>query len=236
MLENVQIKLDDFKIENLNLNLDNGEICFLFGPNGSGKTSILNAISGEIEITSGKIARPNNIFYLPANPILDLSLKSFDVFDILDCNLDLKKSLISEFELEGIRNKTVGLLSSGEYKRLWVVAALSYKADCYLLDEPLVYLDLMFQYKLRQIIKKLISNKRFLIATHNFNWCLGFEDATSVILNNTLSKKEPIIRSLEGSVFQNTFKLSSKVSDSPLDGALMLATSKKVFNGQISQK
>lgn len=229
MLKNVQIKLDDFKIENLNLEMDKGEICFLFGPNGSGKTSILNAISGEIDIASGKITRPDNIFYLPANPILDPSLKSFDVFDILDCNLNLKKSLISELELESIRDKTVGLLSSGEYKRLWVVVALSYEADCYLLDEPLVYLDLMFQYKLRQIIKKLIPNKKFLIVTHNFNWCLGFKDATSVILNNSLSKKEPIIKSLEGEFFRNVFKLSSKVSDSPLDGALMLATSKNLL-------
>ncbi len=228
MLKSVCITLDNFKIDDLNLELDYGEVCFLLGANGSGKTSVLDAISGTINIKSGELKRPKNIFYLPASPILDPSLKSFDIFDILNCDLDLMKSLISEFELNDIKNKTVGLLSSGEYKRLWIVAALSYKASCYLLDEPLVYLDQRFQYKLHDAIEKLRADKKFLIVTHNFNWCLSFRNARAVILNRTLSKKEPILRALEGNFFRNAFKLLSKVSDSPIDGSLMLATSKNL--------
>ncbi len=225
MLESAAITLGNFKIDNLNLKLDN-EVCFLFGSNGSGKTSILNCISGLLPVTSGLVKKPQSIFYLPANPILDMNLEAWDIFDILGCDNDLVSDLSLEFEIKNIKHQLISNISSGEYKRLWIVATLSYKAKYYLLDEPLVYLDQRFQYILQDCIKQLRSKNRFLIVTHNFNWCLGFSDASAVVVDSTLSKKEHLIEVLQGDSFRKAFKLSTKLSDSPTGEGLILTTSR----------
>ena len=226
MLKKASIVKQNFKISNLNLNINKGEVCFLLGTNGSGKTTILKCISGLIRPTEGKVEKPENLFYLPSDPHLDPYLRVRDVFEILDCDKKLENWLSKEFEIDVLYQKLVSQISTGEYKRVMLASSLSYKSKLFLLDEPLVFLDQIFQYKLSNVIQALRDDRKYLITTHNFNWCLLFSDANAVLINSTLSKKQSLVKTLEDENFKKTFKLHTKVTDNPIDGSLMLATAR----------
>lgn len=192
---------------NLNLEIQPREVIAIIGANGSGKTSLLKAILGQIELTEGTIKLEGKpvghgsrlIGYIPQHRVLDSGtpLRARDVLRLgLDGHrfgfaLPSKKAkarvehilgCIDGFELA---KKPIGELSGGELQRLRVGQAVIGEPDLILADEPLSALDLQQQ----KIVAELLDRERrehdaaVIFVTHDVNPILSMVDRVLYLAN-----------------------------------------------------
>lgn len=145
-------------LNNVNLQMKEGEILGILGPNGSGKTTFINCILGLLSYDKGSIKLfgetnlnkiKSKIGIVPQDLALfnDLSVKeNIDFF----CSLYIKnkkerKILVEEAinftKLNGHENKSVKNLSGGLKRRLNIACGISHKPKLIFLDEPTVAID-----------------------------------------------------------------------------------------------
>lgn len=192
-IENLSVRFKENKVlENFNLDVSAGETIAILGASGIGKTTILRAIAGLVEIESGTIIlNSRDITNLKIEdrrcPMLFQDLRLFphlNVFENVRYSLlsrkrenKLKDSEIKEktlevlkrVSLEGLENRYVDELSGGQKQRVAFARALNSNPDAILLDEPFSQLDRELKEKIWDFfleIKKDV-NVPIIIVTHD---------------------------------------------------------------------
>jgi len=153
----------DFNLEfesGFKLEIPKGEIhqnhCIgILGRNGTGKTSFVKAIAGELETSKGKLDLNLSISYKPQ--YLETDEDSI-VRDIL-FKEKIDKKMQNDFNLGTIADKKLKQLSGGELQRLSIARCLAKDADVYLIDEPSAYLDVEERISVAKEIKDLMIHK-----------------------------------------------------------------------------
>ena len=208
-LEKISLKFGrKIILDNLNLKLNSGQILGLLGPNGVGKTTIFNLITGLISpdfgsifINSEKVNRfpiyqrtlKFKIGFVPqyGGFFYDLTvyenLKAISEIAIDNSNIRDEKinSLISKFELDAIRDIKADFLSGGQKKKLVIAIALISDPKILLLDEPFAALDVMTIKTLQEIIVNLQSNNNIsiVLCDHQARDLLACVDSAAIISN-----------------------------------------------------
>ena len=178
-LENVSLSFGKRQIlENINFEINKGEIFGMLGPNGVGKSTIFNLVTGLISPEKGSIfiggEKVNNfpiflrttkfkIGYVPQYGGYFYDLTLFEnlraVGEILIKNprdrIEKISFLTSKFDLESIRDIKAKFLSGGQKKKLVIAMALLGNPELLLLDECFAALDVMTIKMLQQIIVNL---------------------------------------------------------------------------------
>ena len=168
-------------IKELSFDIDDTGLVCLKGESGSGKTTVLNLISGLLKIDEGSI-------FIDEKEIKDIKNLRKDFITYLPCGNSLIESLtiieninlvsgISEEEASRLLSKlkvssSVYYLypreiSTGEYKRVCFARALAMDTPFYLLDEPTSNLDEESAKILIKEITELSKKKGVIIATHD---------------------------------------------------------------------
>ena len=237
-LRNISLFFDKRKIlENINLDLNEGQILGLLGPNGVGKSTIFNIIIGLLKPHYGSVFMNNDnitafpifertkkfkIGYVPQyggyfhDLTLRENLKAISEIVIENKKLQNEKIdiLISKFELDSIQNVKAEHLSGGQKKRLVISMALLSEPKILLLDEPFAALDLMTIKNLQQIIIDLQTNNNIsiILCDHQARDLLSCVDVAMVLSNGKIIAKDSpsnIINNIEAkkAYFGNYFKL-----------------------------
>ena len=237
-LRNISLFFDKRKIlENINLDLNEGQILGLLGPNGVGKSTIFNIIIGLLKPDYGSVSMNNDnitdfpifertkkfkIGYVPQyggyfhDLTLRENLKAISEIVIENKKLQNEKIdiLISKFELDSIQNVKAEYLSGGQKKRLVISMALLSEPKILLLDEPFAALDLMTIKNLQQIIIDLQTNNNIsiILCDHQARDLLSCVDVAMVLSNGKIIAKDSpsnIINNIEAkkAYFGNYFKL-----------------------------
>ena len=194
-------------LKKINFELHKSEIFGVLGPNGCGKTTIFNSIMGICRINEGNIfvnnIKINNlpiheratkfrIGYIPQNSAVFLGLtceeniKAIAEVKIKEKSLQENKiqELLSDFNLEYLKNIKAINLSGGEKKRLCISMALVSNPQILLMDEPFAALDLITIDMIKKIIvslqKKLIS---VIVTDHNAKDLMNVSDRCIIISN-----------------------------------------------------
>ena len=178
-LKNISLSFQKRQIlENINFDINQGEIFGMLGPNGVGKSSIFNLITGLIKPDDGQIFIKNEkvneypiylrtskfkIGYVPqyGGYFYDLTLlenlKAVAEILVKDHRTRAEKIsyLISKFELNQITDIKARFLSGGQKKKLVIAMALLGEPELLLLDECFAALDIMTIKMLQQIIVNL---------------------------------------------------------------------------------
>ena len=195
-------------LDNLNFELNQGQILGLLGPNGVGKSTIFNLIMGLIKPDFGSIiinsekvnkfpiyirAKKFKIGFVPQNGgyfhnlTVYENLKAISEITFNNKNYQEEKinSLLSKFELDNVRNIKAYLLSGGQKKKLVISIALISDPKILLLDEPFAALDVLTIKMLQQIIVNLQNNNgiSIILCDHQARDLLNCVD-TALIINN----------------------------------------------------
>ena len=195
-------------LDNLDLQLNNGQILGLLGPNGVGKSTIFNLITGLVSPDFGSIVI--NSETVNKYPIYQRTLKfkigmcpqtggffhDLTVYENLKAiaeiaidNLSYRNekinSLISKFELDPVRDIKAELISGGQKKKLVIALALISDPKILLLDEPFAALDVMTIKTLQEIIVDLQSNNNIsvILCDHQARDLLACVDTAAIIHN-----------------------------------------------------
>ena len=208
-LQNISLSFGNRKIlDNVNFNINEGEILGMLGPNGVGKSTIFNLITGLIKPDQGVIKFNNidvseypiylrttkfKIGYVPqyGGYFHDLTLidnlKAIAEIIIKDKNLINNRidQLISKFELDPIRDVKAKFLSGGQKKKLVIALALLGNPKVLLLDECFAALDVLTIKMLQEIIVDLQTENKIAICIcdHQARDLLSCVDIAIIISN-----------------------------------------------------
>jgi lipopolysaccharide export system ATP-binding protein len=195
-------------LDNINFKINDGEIFGMLGPNGVGKSTIFNLITGLILPNNGNI-KLNNIDVL--NYPIYLRTKKFKIgyvpqyggyFNDLTLYQNLRaiaeivindkstqeykiNSLISKFELENLKNVKARFLSGGQKKKLVIALSLLSDPKVLLLDECFAALDVLTIKMLQKIIVNLQkeTNVTICICDHQARDLLAVVDRAMILSN-----------------------------------------------------
>ena len=208
--DNVSLAYDERLIlDNINFKINEGQIFGMLGPNGVGKSTIFNLITGLIKPKSGRIiidgedatkypiyhrTKKFKIGYVPQHGgafselTLYNNLKAISEIVIEDKNLRDKRInyLVSKFELENLKHIKAKYLSGGQKKKLVIALSLLSQPKVLLLDECFAALDVLTIKMLQNIIVNLQEegNITICICDHQARDLLACVDI-AMVLNNS---------------------------------------------------
>ena len=195
-------------IDNLNLQIEDGQRWAILGMNGAGKTTLLHTLAGLLPADTGNI-------YLRGQPLLSLSrreialklgllfqdqhelfpgavmetiltgrhphLKAWQWESAEDQNR--ARQLLRSVDLKDYETRQVTTLSGGERRRLGIATVLLQDPDLLLLDEPVNHLDLHHQQKILQLLETTVrkKNKSLLMVMHDINLSARYCDHVLMI-------------------------------------------------------
>ena len=211
-LENISLAYGNRLIlDNINFKINESEIFGMLGPNGVGKSTIFNLITGLITPKNGKIKingeEVNNypiylrtkkfkIGYVPQYggffgdlTLLD-NLRSIGEIVITNKNLmnDRINYLISKFEFENFKDIKAKFLSGGEKKKLVIALALLSEPKVLLLDECFAALDILTIKMIQEIIVNLQQENQITICIcdHQARDLLACVDGAMILSNGKI--------------------------------------------------
>ena len=208
-LDKISLSFGKRKIlDNINFSINESQILGLLGPNGVGKSTIFNLITGLIKPQYGSIMINSKnvndypiylrtaqfkIGYVPQyggyfhNMTLLENLNAIGELLIKNKKIRYEKinSLISKFELDAVRDVKANYLSGGQKKRLVIALSLLGDPKILLLDEPFAALDIMTIKTLQKIIVNLQSenNITIILCDHQARDLLSCVDIAIVLSN-----------------------------------------------------
>ena len=177
--EEVPVNRSVHTLNGISLEVKRGQLLAIVGPVGSGKSSLLSGLSGEMRLNSGKLALSGSVAYCDQRPwILNATVKDNVIFgkpfdaDRFDravhasCLEDdiavLPGGVMTEIGERGIN------LSGGQKARVALARAVYWDADVYLLDDPLSAVDAhVGQHIFEECILKELAGKTRILVTHH---------------------------------------------------------------------
>ena len=198
-------------VNNVDVELNRGEVVGLLGPNGAGKTTTFYMLTGMIKPFSGEIFLDNDnvtkfpmykraqkgVGYLAQDASVFTKLSVEDniklVLEMTNLSVEEQKAklekLIDEFSIGHIRNNKGFALSGGERRRLEIARSLVTDPSFILLDEPFAGIDPIAVEDIQGIINTLKSkNIGVLITDHNVRETLSITDRSYLLYNGEILK------------------------------------------------
>lgn len=171
-------------LKNVNLDVHSEDFIGIIGPNGGGKTTLLNIILGLLKPLTGTVKRnieKSDIGFLPqvsqfdnkfpitvSDVVLSGMTTGFNLKKRKNTQTDREvKKTLDSIGITDLRNRPIGELSGGELQRTMLARAIISSPKLLVLDEPNTYVDNKFEQELYRILKKLNETMAILLVSHD---------------------------------------------------------------------
>ena len=178
------------RLHETSLEIPTGQLVGLIGPNGSGKTSLLHALSG-IPPATGVVSisgrqprllppgeRQRSFTFLPASRDVAWPLSGRDFINLaLPDGIDWSP-LVHRLELADLLDRRMDHLSTGERSRVMIARALAPNPELLLLDEPIANLDPYWQLVILDELRNRarVTGRSVILAIHDLRAAIGWSD------------------------------------------------------------
>ncbi|PYU51780.1 MAG: LPS export ABC transporter ATP-binding protein [Acidobacteria bacterium] len=199
-------------VDDVELEIGQGEVVGLLGPNGAGKTTTFYILVGLARPDSGRVLLNDDeitdlpmylrarsgISYLPQEPSVFRQLTSeANLLAVLETlpltpeqQRDRLEELLVQMGLETVRTSKAYTLSGGERRRLEIARSLTLQPSFILLDEPFSGIDPLTVKDLQEIIRELAtSGIGVLITDHNVRETLSVTDRAYILKSGRIFRK-----------------------------------------------
>ncbi|MEW5844634.1 MAG: ATP-binding cassette domain-containing protein [Bacteroidota bacterium] len=218
VVDQISKQLPSFLLSQVTFKVSQADYFMLLGPSGSGKSLLLQIISGLVRPDSGRLLfNGNDITSVPAGKrnlgilFQDLALfPHLNVFDNIAYPLRVKKQngnnirqtvneLAAQFSISHLLKQSVTSLSGGEKQRVALARTLASKPSILLLDEPLSAVDAQLHLDIMAMLRSINRHGTTIIhVTHNFEEAISLASRVGVLNQGHLVQVgEPV------EVFQN---------------------------------
>lgn len=229
-------------VKQLNLQIPDGKITAIIGPNGCGKSTLLKALARILSVKQGavlldgkEIAKEStkkvaqNLAILPQ--VLDIpegltveELVSYGRFPYQKgmgrMESDDWRAIEWALQVTGVdhfRHREVDALSGGQRQRVWIAMALAQETEIILLDEPTTYLDLCYQLEVLELLKRLnVNEKRTIVMViHDLNQAARFADYLVAMKEGKIVREGTAYQVMTAEVLREVFRIDAEMGIDP---------------------
>ncbi|WP_195237502.1 ABC transporter ATP-binding protein [Romboutsia sp. 1001285H_161024_C4] len=233
---------DKVIIENLNLEINKGEVVSIIGPNGCGKSTLLKSLSRMIKPLSGEvflegkrikdlkgklIAQKVCLLSQHNNVPMDLTVEELVYFGRIphkkwfetktNNDKEIVDWAIENTGLSKYKKTPIGALSGGERQRAYIAQALCQKPDILLLDEPTTYLDISYQLELMELVREI--NEKFKITIvmvlHELNQASKYSDRLIIMKDGQIISDGRPNDVVNKDVIKKVYKIECDIDNDP---------------------
>ena len=226
-------------VDNIDLDVNRGEVVGFLGPNGAGKSTTMKMLTGFLEPDNGEVLicdvdlkesplkAKEFIGYLPEGAPTYSDMEVCDFLSFVGKmrglnNPRLLKSRLSDMaeqiNLKEVWDSPIETLSKGFKRRVGIAQALIHDPDVLILDEPTDGLDPNQKYEMRKLIKNISTNKAIVISTHILEEVEAVCSRAIIIANGKILANET--PEILGNMFANKNTVSIKIA-AQLDKSLI---------------
>jgi len=238
-------------LRNISLAIHPGEVVGVVGPNGVGKSTLVNAFSGVHRPHAGNVLLHDRDVYrlspeLRAREIAVVAQASavpqaFTALEVVLMGrtpylgwLGKEKAADYALALQGLQRtgtaelaqRRMGEMSGGERQRVFIARALAQTPSVLLLDEPTAHLDLRHQDEVLKLVRSLALQEHLavLLCLHDLNLVSRFTDRVALLSDGAIRRLGNPAEVLQPDILAEVYGLEIHVVDHPLDGTpLVLA-------------
>lgn len=191
-------------LDNVNLTIEENEICALVGRNGAGKSTLINSLLGILPVKQGTIningvtiskkRRPHNeVAYLPEKFMLYPLLTGYENMlffaQAVSSKVDEERiqEVLTSVRLWEDRDKVIQGYSKGMLQRLGIAITLYQDSSILVLDEPTSGLDPMGRKEVLETLK-LLQNKTILLSSHHMDEIKSLCTHVAFLNNHKITK------------------------------------------------
>ena len=195
-------------IEDVNLDVREGEVFGFLGPNGAGKSTTIRTLLDEIRPTSGSatilgldthadaVAIRRHIGYIPGDLALYPNLTGMDTLTYFaNMRGGVDWSYVDELadRLDSDLSRKVGDLSTGNRQKIGVIQAFMHRPDLLIMDEPTSGLDPLVQREFQKMVSEVSAEgKTVFLSSHTLSEVQRVADRVGIIRNGRLITVESV--------------------------------------------
>lgn len=214
------------------------EITSIIGPNGCGKTTLLNLLCKQYKSTSGVIYLNNKEInkykgkefakevasvYQINDSINDITVENLvsygrvphkSNFSILnDEDYEIINNALERTSLTDLKNKKICNMSGGERQRVYVALALCQEPSILFLDEPTSFLDMYYQQEVLNIVKKINLEKKItvIMVLHDVNQALLYSDNIIIMKDGEIKKHGKAKEIITKDIIKEIYDINSEI-------------------------
>ncbi len=236
---------DHLVIRELDLDVLDGGVTTVIGPNGCGKSTLLRALGRLLRPQAGQVVLDGRrIDQVPTRevartlallPQAPLAPEGLVVCDLVARGRHPRQSWLRQWSrddeavvdrtlrwtsMSELADRPIDELSGGQRQRAWIAMALAQDTDLLLLDEPTTYLDLSHQVEVLDLIHRLNRERgrTVVMVLHDLNLAARYSDRLVALQDGRIVADGAPADVLTPALLRSTFRLDARVIDDPVYG------------------
>jgi iron complex transport system ATP-binding protein len=247
-IDGVECRYGSVKIlENVYLDVKEGDFVGIIGPNGSGKTTLLKCISQTLKPHKGTVLLDKTNVYsiksvelakrmavVPQESTVGFSFTALDIV-LMGRNPHMKRfqmesgkdmTIVKEAMLRTntwqLAERPINELSGGERQRVIIARALAQQPKVLLLDEPLTHLDMINQLEIMDLVKELCVKEQLIVLAviHDLNLAARYCSSLLMLKGATVFAAGPVEQVLTSENIKSVFRVDAIVRKSAVTNSL----------------